>query len=175
MPEKRQFQARTERIEELVHELESTEDRKLRAVALELMQSVMELHAVGLQKMLELASQKSGGEQLVEDFLQDDLVSSLLLLHELHPDGMETRVLHALDRLRPDLQAQGAEAELLGIEDGIVRLRIIAGGGSGCHSPSTAEIKGFLEEAIYQAAPDARQVMTVEVERPRVAQLVTLK
>ncbi|HEX4486333.1 MAG TPA: NifU family protein [Terriglobales bacterium] len=175
MPEQREFQARTERIEELVRILESAEDPKLHAVALELMQSVMELHGVGLQKMLEVVSQSSDGERLVDDFLQDDLVSSLLLLHELHPDEMETRILQALDRLRPKLQEEGADAELLGVEDGVVRLRLLASGGGGCHSPSAATLKQSVEDAIYQAAPDAVQVMTETVERPRAAQLVTLK
>jgi hypothetical protein len=62
MPQKREFQARTERIEELVRILEGAEDPKIHAVALELMQSVMELHGVGLEKVLELVAQSSAGE-----------------------------------------------------------------------------------------------------------------
>jgi Fe-S cluster biogenesis protein NfuA len=125
MPQKREFQARTERIEELVRILEGAEDPKIHAVALELVQSVMELHA--------------------------------------------------LDKLRPNLQSQGADTELLGIEDGVIRLRIHCTSGGGCHSPSAAALKGEVEDAIDQAAPDATQVMTEEAEHPRPAQLVTLK
>jgi Fe-S cluster biogenesis protein NfuA len=175
MPQKREFQARTERIEELVRILEDAEDPTIHAVALELMQSVMELHGVGLEKVLELVAQSSGGEHLIDEFAQDDLISSLLLLHDLHPDDMETRVLRALEKLRPNLQSQSADAELLGIENGVIRLRIHCASGGGCHSPSAAALKGEVEDAIDQAAPDAIQVMTEEVDHPRPAQLVTLK
>jgi Fe-S cluster biogenesis protein NfuA len=88
---------------------------------------------------------------------------------------METRVLRALDKLRPNLQPQGADAELLGIQDGVIRLRIHCASGGGCHSQSAAALKGEVEDAIDQAAPDAIQVMTEEVDHPRPAQLVTLK
>jgi Fe-S cluster biogenesis protein NfuA len=175
MPQKREFQSRTERIEELVRILEGAEDPKIHAVALELMQSVMELHGVGLQKLLELVAQSSADEALIDEFVQDDLISSLLLLHDLHPGDMETRVLRALDKLRPNLQPQGADAELLGIEDGVIRLRIHCTSGGGCHSPSAAALKGEVEDAIDQAAPDATQIMTEKIEHPRPAQLVTLK
>ena len=176
MAEKREFQVRTERIEELVHILEGAEDPKLHAVALELMQSVMELHAVGLQRMLEVVAQSPQGDERIDEFLQDDLIAGLLLLHELHPDDMETRVLHALEKIRPVLQAEGAEAELTGIEDGTVRLTLLTSAGGGCHSASAAAaLKVSLEDAMLQAAPDALQIVTHEVERPRASQLVTLK
>lgn len=175
MEEKREFQVRTERIEELVRILDGAEDPKLHAVALELMQSVMELHGVGLQKMLEIVSRAPQGEPLIEEFIEEELISSLLLLHELHPDDMETRVLHALDKLRPGLQSQSADVELLGVEDGVIRLRIHGTSGGGCHSLSAAALKSEVEDAIYQAAPDALQVTTEEVEHARPAQLVTLK
>jgi Fe-S cluster biogenesis protein NfuA len=175
MQEKREFQVRTERIEELVHILEGGEDARLHAVALELMQSVMELHGVGLQKMLELVAQSPEGDRLVEEFVEDDLISSLLLLHELHPDDLETRVLHALERVRPDLQSQGADAELLGVEDGVIRVRVLLTSGGGCHAPKPEELKSSIEDVLYQAAPDALDITMEAVERPRAAQLVTLK
>jgi Fe-S cluster biogenesis protein NfuA len=175
MPQKREFQARTERIEELVRGLESAADPKLRALSLELMQAVMELHGAGLERMMEAVSQSTDGERLLDCFTEDDLVSSLLLLHELHPDDMETRVLHELGRIRPALQSQSAEVELLGIEQGTIRLRIHSTSGGGCHSSSAAALKGDIEDAIHQAAPDAVHIITEEVEHPRPVQLVTLK
>ncbi|MGH9512673.1 MAG: NifU family protein [Terriglobales bacterium] len=175
MSQKLEFQARTERIEELVRTLERADDPHLHAIAVELMQSVMELHGAGLQKLLEITSHSPDGDRLVEEFLQDDLVSSLLLLHELHPDDMETRVLHAVEKMRPALQQQSADAELLGIEDGVIRLRVHGASGGGCHSASPSALRKEVEEAIYQAAPDALEITIEEVEHSRPAQLVTLK
>jgi Fe-S cluster biogenesis protein NfuA len=175
MAEKREFHARTERIEELVRTLEGAENPKVHAVALELIRSVLELHGIGLDRMLELAAQSSAGEHLIDEFAQDDLIASLLLLHDLHPDDIETRVLRALEKLRPNLQSQGADAELLGIDGGIIRLRIHGTSGGGCHSSSAATLKSEVEDAIYQVAPDATEIVTEAVEHPRPAQLITLK
>jgi Fe-S cluster biogenesis protein NfuA len=175
MPQKREFQARTERIEELVHILESADDPKMHAVALELMQSVMQLHGAGLEKILGIVSKNPGNDHLMEAFVDDELVSSLLLLHDLHPEDMETRVLRALARLRPNLQSQSADAELLGVDDGAIRLRIHGTIAGGCHASSAAALKSEVEDAIYQAAPDATQVTAEEVEHPRPAELVILK
>jgi Fe-S cluster biogenesis protein NfuA len=175
MSQKREFQARTERIEELVRILEGAEDPKIHAVALELMQSVMQLHGAGLEKMVEIVSKDPGSDRLIEAFVQDELVSSLLLLHDLHPEDMETRVLRTLSRIRPNLQSQSADAELLGIDNGTVRLRIHGTIAGGCHSSSAAALKSEVEEAIYQAAPDATQVTAEEVEHIRPAELVILK
>ena len=59
MTEKREFHARTERIEELVTKLERASDPELHTAALELVQSVMELHGAALEHLLEIVSQSS--------------------------------------------------------------------------------------------------------------------
>ena len=124
MAEKREFHARTERIEELVNKLERASDPELHTAALELVQSVMELHGAALEHLLEIVSQSNEGESVTGKFLEDDLVASVLLLHGLHPEEMETRVLRALDKVRPFLQSNGGDVELVSIVDGVVKLRV---------------------------------------------------
>ena len=62
-------------------------------------------------------------------------------------------------RLRPALAAHGGAVELVGVEDGLVRLRL-AGSCDGCPS-SAATMRQLIEEAIFGKAPDAT---AVEVE-----------
>ena len=60
--EKREFSIRTERIEKLVKKLDDCGNPELRAIALELVQSVVELHGAALARMLESVSQTQPGE-----------------------------------------------------------------------------------------------------------------
>ena len=69
----------------------------------------------------------------------DELVAHLLLLHGLHPVPVEERVRDALDGVRPYLDSHGGGVELLGVEDGVVQLRL-EGSCDGCPS-STATLK----------------------------------
>jgi Fe-S cluster biogenesis protein NfuA len=155
--EQREFRVHTERVEKLVGRLDSSRDPELRAVALELVQCVMELHGVALDRMLGSISQTSAGEAALDVALQDDLVSSVLLLHGLHPDTMETRVLRALEKVRPYLHSHGGDVEFLNVKDGVVRLKLLGSCGS-CPS-SSVTLKNAVEETLYEAAPDIEKIV----------------
>jgi Fe-S cluster biogenesis protein NfuA len=82
----------------------------------------------------------------------DELVSHLLLVHDLHPVDVETRVRTALEDVRPYLGSHGGDVELLGVEGGVARLRL-GGTCNGCPS-STVTLKNAVEQAILKAAPE---------------------
>ena len=172
MAEKREFHARTERIEELVNKLERASDPELHTAAIELVQSVMELHGAALERLLDIVSQSNEGESVTGKFVADDLVASVLLLHGLHPEEMETRVLRALDKVRPFLHSNGADVELVSIADGVVKLRVQKEGG-GCAS-TAATMKSAVEDAVTEVAPDAAQIMAEVVHQPASSKLVVI-
>jgi Fe-S cluster biogenesis protein NfuA len=156
----REIQQQLQRIEELVRELESSADSGVCTSALELVRSLMELHGAGIERMLDLAFDAGApGRELIEGFAGDALVAQLLLLYDLHPHDLETRAHRALDEVRPYLSSHGGDVELLGVLDGVIRLRL-RGSCQGC--PSSAQtLRHLIEQAIYEAAPDAR---AIEVE-----------
>jgi hypothetical protein len=87
------LQKQIQRIGAMVEQLESTTDPHLRALAKELLESLMALHGAGLERILELASRAGeAGNAIIRDCGRDELVSSLLLLYGLHPDDLQTRV-----------------------------------------------------------------------------------
>lgn len=172
MAQKREFHVRTERIEELVNKLERAGDPELHTTALELVQSIMELHGAALGQLLDMVSQSTEGERLTEKFLADDLVASVLLLHGLHPEDMETRVLRALDKVRPSLQSNGGDVELVSIVDGIVKLRVQKDAG-GCGS-TVVTMKSAVEDAVTEVAPDAAQIVAEVVQQPSSSKLVVI-
>jgi Fe-S cluster biogenesis protein NfuA len=119
----------------------------------------MELHGSALDRLMEIVAQSgASGYALMDDFAGDDLVTSMLLLYGLHPHDLETRVRKALDRTRPFIRSHGGDVELLGVADGVVRLRL-AGSCRSCPS-STMTLKLAIEQAIYEAAPDVTEIIT---------------
>jgi Fe-S cluster biogenesis protein NfuA len=157
---KRELQNKMARIEELVGQVETIADPNARATTRELIQALVELHGNGIERMLEIIVDANDlGLSLIDELADDHLVASLLLLHGLHPLDLETRVMQALDKVRPYLQSHGGNVELLAVDEGVVRLRL-DGSCHGCAS-SALTLKLAIEEAIYDAAPD---VAALEVE-----------
>ncbi len=147
----RQVQERVGRVEALLEDIESLTDPGAKAAAVETVQALLELYGEGLARLMERL-ERLGGQALCEAVAEDDLVAHLLFLHDLHPVDVRTRVLRALEEVRPYLQTHGGNVELLGVEGGIARLRL-QGSCHGCPS-SAMTLKLAIEEAIQKAAPD---------------------
>lgn len=148
------------KIDELIAQVRTAADPKIRDAALDLVQILMDFHAAGIDRMMELASDAGdAGWRIIDQLGRDDLVANMLLLHGLHPLDLDTRVRDALDRVRPDLQSHGGDVELVEIQAGVVRLNLL-GSCDGCPS-SALTLKIAIEKAIYETAPD---VISVECD-----------
>jgi Fe-S cluster biogenesis protein NfuA len=77
-----------------------------------------------------------------------------------NPDLRE-RVAGVIDSIRPYIQGDGGDIELLGVEsDGVVKVKL-SGACSGCpHAAMT--LKMGVERAIRQRVPEVREVVSVE-------------
>lgn len=131
---------RVQRIENLVRKLDQISDPESRQVAHSLMEAVLELHGAGLERMMDIVFDSGdSGKKVIRQFASDNLVSSLLLLHNLHPDDMETRVQHVLGKVH-------GSAELVSVFEGVVHVRLTGKGGG---------MRQALESALRDAIPDA--------------------
>jgi Fe-S cluster biogenesis protein NfuA len=160
MPEPQNLRATGERIEQALSELEGRADAQLLNLAEELLRLVSDLYSAGLSRVVEIAHDTS--PTLMGALLGDELVASLLLVHGLHPDSIDLRVGRALDSVRPFLAQHGGGVELLGIDDelGAVKLRLL-GSCDGCPS-SALTLKGAVETAILEAAPEVTRIVVEE-------------
>jgi Fe-S cluster biogenesis protein NfuA len=95
--------------------------------------------------------------------VDDELIGSLMVVHDLHPDDLATRVGAALESVRPFLGAHGGDVELLGLDGsvGAVYLKLL-GSCDGCPS-SAVTLRMAVERAIVEAAPE---IVTIDVEEP---------
>src|SRR5215207_1295318 len=161
------LQERAARMETLLGEIESLQDPNAKAKAAEVVQVLLELYGEGLARMMEVIAEGEKRERVFEALAEDELVSHLLLLHGLHPLDVETRVIRALEEVRPYLQSHGGNVELLGIEGGVARVRM-QGSCDGCPS-SAATLKLAIEEAVQKAAPDLEGIEAEGVAEPQPA------
>lgn len=68
-------------------------------------------------------------------------------------------VLEVLNKLRPFLQRDGGDVELVDIEDGVVKVRLIGACGS-CPS-STITLKAGIERALLEEVPGVKEIEQV--------------
>jgi len=149
----REFQARMQRLDELLQSVETFTDPQAQAQTRAIVQAVLDLHGSGLERVFEhLSVPGESAAAAMDACVNDEIVGGLLLLHGLHPLSMEDRVRQALEQVRPYLHSHGGNVELLGIDDGVARLRL-EGSCKGCPS-SAVTMKQTIEEAILAKAPD---------------------
>jgi len=167
------FRERVQQMAELAADLERISDDKIRASAKELVHLLMELHGSGLERIMETVfAAGEPGAAIIDKFSREPLVSSLLVLHGLHPDDFETRVTSAVEALRPRLRKQDVEVELLEVSEAAVRVRVtpIA---HACGSTTTT-LRASVEEAIYEAAPEVGSLVIEGLEAKSASGFVSL-
>lgn len=146
------------RIETLLDEFGGTGDSVAQERAERLVRAVMDLYAAGLARVVELTEKSEVLRQLADD----ELVAGLLLLHDLHPDPVDTRIQRALDRVRPYLGSHAGGIDYLGIDDEGVAHLTLQGSCSGCPS-SSVTVTMTIETAILEVAPEVLSVDVVGV------------
>ena len=72
---------------------------------------------------------------------------------------MKEKVEKALESIRPALQADGGDIQLVSIDDGIVKVRL-TGACGGCPMSQTTMTLG-VEKAIKKAVPGIKQVIAI--------------
>jgi Fe-S cluster biogenesis protein NfuA len=167
------FREDMQRIGGLVQELEEIADPAVRAATKGLVQSLMDLHGAALEKVLDIVAEAGDpGMNIIDRLGRDALVSSVLILYGLHPEDLETRVMKAVDRVRPQLRKQGCEVEILGANDGAIRLRVETGSHTCGSTAKTAQ--ATLEGAVYDAAPDLASLVIEGFEEKPASGFVAL-
>ncbi len=72
---------------------------------------------------------------------------------------MREKIEAALSRVRPVLQADGGDVELVDVSDGVVKLRL-TGACAGCPM-STMTLRMGIERVLKEQIPDIKEVVAV--------------
>ncbi len=123
----------------------------------------MDLHGAGLERIMDLIAGSESHGLLFDEFAKDTAVSAILLLHDLHPVELETRVRRAVEH--PSLALRGGEVRILSVKEGLVRVRVAGG----------AAFEALVRDAILEAAPDAGEIVIESSGPPPSAAFVPLE
>jgi Fe-S cluster biogenesis protein NfuA len=161
-------QATGDRVEMLLAELRAGAGPQLAQTAEELVSCLVELYGAGLAQIADIiGADAEAGPRLMQQMVADPLVESLLLLHDLHPYDIGSRVLRAVDEVLPQLGANAGTVEFLGVDDaGVIRLRLERAAGHGCGSAPVETVLTAVEDAVVAVAPEAAGVQTEVSEAP---------
>lgn len=135
---------RLARLDETLDRLEGTPGATAET-ALSAVTMLAEVYGEALARVMDRAA---GDRRLAEALLDDDLLGHLLVLHDVHPEPVERRIVRVL----------GADAELAGVDGDTVRIRL-ASGGCGCGAGQAEEA---VREAVLAVAPEAARVEFTE-------------
>jgi Fe-S cluster biogenesis protein NfuA len=76
-----------------------------------------------------------------------------------HAEVLRKQVEDALEEVRPALQADGGDVELVGIDGGVVQVRLLGACG-GCPM-ALMTLVGFVEERLKQRVPEILRIQSV--------------
>ncbi len=142
-----EFRRQSARVGELVRALEDLPDTAAREAARALARSLLDLHATGLRRLLELAGPDAAGR-----FADDPVAGGLLLLHGLHPLPAAERVRRTLDQARPHFHSVGGDVELVAATEEVVRLRLRG------NPAADRTLRALAGELVIEAVPDVTAV-----------------
>jgi Fe-S cluster biogenesis protein NfuA/nitrite reductase/ring-hydroxylating ferredoxin subunit len=141
------------RIQELVAQIDALPNSPARVLFQECLESVLAFYGHGLERILQLvANAGPAGQKIYHDLIHDNVVRGLLIIHDLHPVDIETRLRDALDKVRPYLRSHGGNVELISLTNDVARLRL-QGTCKSCAS-STVTLELAIRHAIEEACPD---------------------
>jgi Fe-S cluster biogenesis protein NfuA len=133
-----------DRLEELLADVEGLDD-DVRSRVFELLDGVDAVHRLAITRLAD-----SLGDGLSRLRRGDEAVNWLFEAYGIGVDDVEAASA-ALDQVRPYLQEHGGEVEVLGVQDGVVRVRL-AGACSGCTSAAQT-LRHGVEEALREGLP----------------------
>lgn len=167
------FQEQVKRLSELASQFDQMPDGPHKIAGREFMQLLMDVHGQALERMIEtIFASSATGSALIDQLGKDEIAGGLLLLYSLHPDALETRVRTALERVRHRLRKLSCAIDLVSIDEGVVRVHLTKSGHS-CGS-STKELRGLVENGIYETAPDITALEITGLEEPSSTGFVAL-
>lgn len=139
-----------------IERMEEIEDEATREEVFALLEGIDVLHRQGLGRILDLIA-SLGGEQAVGRISQDPVVRTLLRMYDLPEADERSQVERALEGVYPYFESHGGKLDLLGVENGRVRVRL-SGSCEGCPGTATT-LQRVVEEALKEGFPGFKELV----------------
>ncbi len=151
--------------------MEEIRDEKTREEVFAFLEGIDVLHRQGLGRILDLVG-GLGDQKAVERISQDPIVRTLLEMYDLPEADEHTQVERALEPVYPYFQSHGGKLDLLGVENGRVRVRL-SGSCEGCPGTATT-LQRVVEEALREGFPGFEELVAEGQQSPAPKNIVQL-
>jgi Fe-S cluster biogenesis protein NfuA len=159
--EEAELDRQNQRIQKLMEEIDALPEGQTKEMMQDCLQDMVSFYGCGLKRILDIVSNgnSSAAKDIYNKLIEDGFVSSLLLIHDLHPLDLKTRLHLALEKVRPYIDGHGGHIEILSIENGIAKIKL-SGNCKGCPSSENTLELG-IKKAVEECCPD---LLGLEVE-----------
>jgi Fe-S cluster biogenesis protein NfuA len=150
-----------QRLQQLMEEIDGMAEGEIKEMMQDCVQNLLSFYGCGLKRILQIISEgnSSAAKDIYNKLIEDGFVSSLLLIHDLHPLDLKTRLHFALEKVRPYVDGHGGRIEIVSVENGIAKIKM-SGSCKGCPS-SENTIELGIKKAIEENCPD---LLGLEIE-----------
>lgn len=159
--ERAELNQQSEHIQQLIEDIECLPDAKVKNMMQECIQEVLGFYGKGLERILKIIANgnSTAAKDIYNDLIEDSFINGLLLIHDLHPLDLKTRLYKALEKVKPYMDSHGGSVEIVSLDDGIAKLKL-AGNCKSCPSSSSTLELG-IRQSIEEYCPD---LLGLEVE-----------
>ncbi len=129
--------------------------------------SIEELHKEAFKRLIRALKDDAAAGLKLREAMQDQVIYGVLLYHGLVKESLNSRLLKALDAVRPMLQGHGGDVELVAVKPpDTVEIRLV-GSCHGCPSSSQTLTEG-IEKSIKEFCPEIVNINQVSRGRSEV-------
>lgn len=144
--------------------MEQLPDERTRDEIFALLDGIDAVHRQMLGRLIERMADL-GGPELVDQVARDPTVRTLFEMYDLFETDAIARIEQALQNVYPYIESHGGHLELLGVEDGRVRVRL--SGSCGDCPGSSVTLARVVETALHEGYPGFRALVS-ELPTPMV-------
>lgn len=125
----------------------------------DLKEAIESFHEAALRKLIKIIRKTEAGKDRLYEAVEDPNVYAMLLQHGIIKQDIYTRVVAAMEEVRPYIQSHGGDIELGEVRDNVVYVQL-HGACAGC-SLSAVTLKNGVEEIIKARIPEIEYVTMV--------------
>lgn len=146
-------------IDENLKKLSEIENEEILNRCMSLKESIEQLNAYILKKLIRIIKYSENGSPILREIASDPEIYAILLKYGIVKPDINTKVIYALEKIKPYMKSHGGDVELVKIEGDTVYVAL-KGACTGCSSSMTT-LKEGIEKIIKETVPEIKYVRAV--------------
>ncbi len=163
----KELNEQSKRMQQLIEQIDELPDSATKELMQECVNEMLTFYGNGLERIMNILMNEGNGAatKILNDLMEDNFISGLLIIHDLHPLDLQTRLNLALEKVRPYIHSHGGSVEIIELKDGKAKIRM-SGSCKSCAS-SSVTLELAIKQAIEESCPDLLQLDVEGIEHSK--------